>query len=195
MLKLKLQYCGHMMQSADLLERSLNPGKDRRQEKRALEDEMTGCHHWRQWAWVWTNSKRWWRTEKSGCSPRYSPSGLKELDTTERLNNNNKIFELRSAPSLPLRRKATLDRYSQKYKLPPSAWPVKSCFPGRDRASTFLVLTPGTCCWGWGPGKSSRKVGPPFPTSPHAALYALSTLGVVSPRKLGTQMPLPWLVG
>ena len=189
MLKLKLQYFDHMMQGADLLERILNPGKDWRQEKRTLGDEMIGWHHWRQWTWVWTNSRRRWKTEKSGCSPRYSPWGRKELDTTEWLNNK-KIFELRSAPSLPLRRKPTLDRYSEKYKLPSSAWPLKSCFPGRDRASTFLILTPGTCCWGWGPGKCSLKVGLPFPTSPHC-----STLGVVSPRKLGTQMPLPWLVG
>ena len=46
MQKLKLQYFGHLMRTADLLE---NPdaGKDWGQkEKRASEDEMAGWHHW-----------------------------------------------------------------------------------------------------------------------------------------------------
>ena len=39
-----------------------------------------------QWTWVWTSSRRWWRTGKpGGCSPW----GCKESDMTEQLNNNN----------------------------------------------------------------------------------------------------------
>ena len=46
MLKLKLQYFGHLMQRADSLEKT-HAGKDwRREEKRKTEDEMVGCHHW-----------------------------------------------------------------------------------------------------------------------------------------------------
>jgi len=47
MLKLKLQYFGHLMQRADSLEKTLMLGKDWRQEdKGAREDGMVGWHHW-----------------------------------------------------------------------------------------------------------------------------------------------------
>ena len=42
MLKLKLQYFGHLMRRADP---DPDAGKDRRQEKRMVEDEMVGWHH------------------------------------------------------------------------------------------------------------------------------------------------------
>ena len=42
-LKLKLQYFGHLMQTADSLEKSLMAGK---KEKRESVDEMPGWHHW-----------------------------------------------------------------------------------------------------------------------------------------------------
>ena len=46
MLKLKLQYFGHLMPTADSLE-VLDDGKDWGQkEKRMSEDEMAGWHHW-----------------------------------------------------------------------------------------------------------------------------------------------------
>ena len=38
-----------------------------------------------QWTWVWANSRRWWRTGKTGV---LQSTGSKESDTTERLNNN-----------------------------------------------------------------------------------------------------------
>ena len=45
MLKLKLQYFSHLMQRADLLEKT-DAGRDGRQkEKGATEDEMVGWHH------------------------------------------------------------------------------------------------------------------------------------------------------
>ena len=44
------------------------------------------------WAWVWVNSRSWWRTGRPGCSPW----GRKESDTTERLNwtewNKSSLF-------------------------------------------------------------------------------------------------------
>ena len=47
MLKLKLQYVGHLMQRADSLEKAPKPGKDWGWElKRVIEDEMVGWHHW-----------------------------------------------------------------------------------------------------------------------------------------------------
>ena len=45
MLKLKLQYIGHLMQRVDLLEKT-NAGRDWRQEEKGTrEDEMAGWHH------------------------------------------------------------------------------------------------------------------------------------------------------
>ena len=46
MLKLKLQYSGHLMQRADLLEQTLILGKiEGRRRKGMTEDEMVGWHH------------------------------------------------------------------------------------------------------------------------------------------------------
>ena len=45
MLKLKLQYFGHLIQGANSLGKNPDAGKDRRQEKGATEDEMVGWHH------------------------------------------------------------------------------------------------------------------------------------------------------
>ena len=44
-LKLKLQYFGHLMQRTDWLEKNPDAGKDWRQEKGTTEDEMVGWHH------------------------------------------------------------------------------------------------------------------------------------------------------
>ena len=45
-LKLKLQYFGHLMQRTDSLEKSLMLGKIERQEEKGMtEDEMVGWHH------------------------------------------------------------------------------------------------------------------------------------------------------
>ena len=44
MLKLKLQYCGHLMQRVDSLEKT-DAGRDWGQEKGTTEDEMVGWHH------------------------------------------------------------------------------------------------------------------------------------------------------
>ena len=47
MLKLKLQYFGHLMRRTDSFEKTLITGKDWRQEaKGTTEDEMVGWHHW-----------------------------------------------------------------------------------------------------------------------------------------------------
>ena len=43
MLKLKLQYCGHLMWKTDSFEKTLDAGKDWRQEEKGMtEDEMDG---------------------------------------------------------------------------------------------------------------------------------------------------------
>ena len=45
MLKLKLQYFGHLMQRTDSLDKTLRLGKIEREEKGMAEDKMVGCHH------------------------------------------------------------------------------------------------------------------------------------------------------
>ena len=45
MLKLKLQYFGHPMQTADSLEKTLMLGETGQEEKGVTEDEMVGWHH------------------------------------------------------------------------------------------------------------------------------------------------------
>ena len=46
MLKLKLQYFGHLMRRVDLLEKTLMLGGiGGQEEKRTIEDEMAGWHH------------------------------------------------------------------------------------------------------------------------------------------------------
>ena len=46
MLKLKLQYFGHLMRRVDFLEKTLMPGRDwGQEEKGTTDDEMVGWHH------------------------------------------------------------------------------------------------------------------------------------------------------
>ena len=67
MLKLRLQYFGHLVQRTDSLEKTLMLGKDWSQkEKGATEDEMVGWHHWLNGHWVWASSRSWWWTGKPG---------------------------------------------------------------------------------------------------------------------------------
>ena len=47
MLKLKLQYFGHLMRRADLIGKDSDAGRDwGQEEKGTTENEMVGCHHW-----------------------------------------------------------------------------------------------------------------------------------------------------
>ena len=45
MLKLKLQYFGHLMRTADSFEKTLMLGKIEGRRRRGQEDEMAGWHH------------------------------------------------------------------------------------------------------------------------------------------------------
>ena len=45
MLKLKLQYFGHLMQRVDCIRKDPDAGKDSKEEKGTTEDEMVGWHH------------------------------------------------------------------------------------------------------------------------------------------------------
>ena len=84
MLKLKLQYFGHLMQRASSLEKTLLIEKDwRHKEKRTTEDEMAGWHHRLDGCeFEWTPGV----SDEQGGLVCWDSWGHKELDTTERLN-------------------------------------------------------------------------------------------------------------
>ena len=81
MLKLKLQYFGHLMQRTDSLEKTLMLGKIL---KAGGKGDDRRWDAWMaspiQWTWVWVNFERWWWTGMPGSC---SPWGRKELDMTE----------------------------------------------------------------------------------------------------------------
>ena len=84
MLKLKLQYCGHLMRRTDSLEKTLNAGKDWRWEGKGMtEDEMIGWHHW-------LDGHEFEQAlgvdNRQGSLACCSPWGRKESDMTEQLN-------------------------------------------------------------------------------------------------------------
>ena len=83
MLKLKLQYFGHLMQRAESLEKTLLLEKIGQEEKGTTEDEMVGWHHW-------LNGHGFKCTpgvgDGQGGLVCCSSWGHKESDTTEQLN-------------------------------------------------------------------------------------------------------------
>ena len=94
MLKLKLQYFGHLMQRVDSLEKTLGAGG---------EGDDRGWDGWMasrtRWTWVWVNSGCGWRTGRPGVlqftgSQRVGRNWVTEL--------NCKVFRLKSLPSKTL---------------------------------------------------------------------------------------------
>ena len=82
MLKLKVQYFGHLMRRADSFEKTLMLGKveGRRRDDRGWDGWMASPT---QWTWVWVNSRSWWWT---GSPTPAVVHGVTELDMTEWLN-------------------------------------------------------------------------------------------------------------
>ena len=82
LLKLKLQYFGHLMRRTDSLEKTLMLREEGQEEKGMAEDEMVGWHHQ-------PNRQEFEQTpgdsEGQGCLACCSPWGHKESDT---MNSN-----------------------------------------------------------------------------------------------------------
>ena len=80
MLKLKLQYLGHLMWRTDFLRKDPDAGNDWRREKGTTEDEMVICHHW-------LDGHEFEQAPGVGCGQGglacCSPWGHKESDMTE----------------------------------------------------------------------------------------------------------------
>ena len=84
MLKLKLQYFGHLIQRVDSLEKDSDAGRDwGQEEKGATEDELVGWHHRLDGH---ESEQAPGVGDGQGGLAGCSPWGCKELDTTERLN-------------------------------------------------------------------------------------------------------------
>ena len=83
MLKLKLQYIGHLMQRTDSFEKTLILGKieGRRRRGQREWDGWMASPTW--WTWVWASSWSWWWTGRPGM---LQSMGHKKWDTTEQLN-------------------------------------------------------------------------------------------------------------
>ena len=63
MLKLKLQYSGHLMWTVNSLEKSLILGKIERRRRRGCQRmKWLNGHEPTQWTWIWANFRRWWGT-------------------------------------------------------------------------------------------------------------------------------------
>ena len=83
MLRLKLQYFGHLMRRDNSLEKTLMLGGIGGRRRRGWEDEMAGWHHWldgREFEWTPGDG------DGQGGLACCDSWGRKELDTTERLN-------------------------------------------------------------------------------------------------------------
>ena len=66
MLKLKLQYFGHLMWSTNSLEKTLMLGKTDGKRRRGWQRMSGWMASPTQWTWVGANPRRWWRTGKPG---------------------------------------------------------------------------------------------------------------------------------
>ena len=95
MLKLKLQYFGHLMWKADSLRKTLMLGKTEGR-RRSGWQRMRGWHHW-------LNGHEFEQTlgdsedsdrEEQGSLACCSPWGYKESDMTQWLNNNDKSHQV-----------------------------------------------------------------------------------------------------
>ena len=67
MLKLKLQHFGHVLWTADSLEKSVMLGKIEDRRRRGHQRMRDGwMASLMQWTWTWANFRRWWGTERPG---------------------------------------------------------------------------------------------------------------------------------
>ena len=89
MLKLKLQYFGHLMRRVDSLEKTLilgGIGDRRKRDDRVWDGWMASLTRW---TWVWVNSGSWWWTGRPGVlqfmgSQRVGHDWVTELNWTEK---------------------------------------------------------------------------------------------------------------
>ena len=82
MLKLKLQYIGHLMRRTNSFVKTLMLGKIEGRRRRGWQRWDGWMASLTQWTWVWVNSGSWWWTGRPGVLQ----STGSQSDMTERLN-------------------------------------------------------------------------------------------------------------
>ena len=85
MLKLKLQYFGHLMQRADSLEKTLILGKIEGRRRRGQQRMRWWMASLTWWTWVWVDSGSWWWTRRPGML-RFTGSQIVGHDWATELN-------------------------------------------------------------------------------------------------------------
>ena len=118
MLKLKLQYFGHLMQRADSLEKTLMLGKTECKRRRGWHrmrrlDSING-HKWTQWTWIWANARRQWRNDREACAAVH---GVTKSQT--QLSNWTELISVSACPYDLLSLTETNSRYTF-----PNTWPL-----------------------------------------------------------------------
>ena len=88
MLKLKLQYFGHLMWRADVFEKTPMLGKIEGRRRRGRQRMRWLVASLTQWTWVWVDSGSWWWTGRPGVlwfmgSQRVGHDWATELNWTE----------------------------------------------------------------------------------------------------------------
>ena len=83
MLKLKLQYFGHLMRRTDSFEKNPVAGKVEGRRRRGRRQRMRWMASPTQRKWVWASSKNWWWMGKPGVM---QCMGMQESDVIEQLN-------------------------------------------------------------------------------------------------------------
>ena len=92
MLKLKLHYFVHLMWRTDSVEKTLMLGKIEGGRRRRWQGWAGWMASLTQWTWVWTSSRSWWWTEKSGMLQSMGSQGVRHNWVTE-LNWNTQVKE------------------------------------------------------------------------------------------------------
>ena len=88
MLKLKLQFLGHLQGRADSLEKTLMLGKTEGWRRRGRQRQEGWMVSLSQWTWVWTRSGRWWKTGKPGMLQSMGSQGPRDWTTTQNKFNH-----------------------------------------------------------------------------------------------------------
>ena len=104
MLKLKLQYFGHLMRRADSLGKNLMLGKTEGGGEGNNRGWDSGMASPTQWTWVWASSGSWWWTGKPGVMQSIGSQSRTRLSNWTELNSfilfRNKISEFQLIPLL-----------------------------------------------------------------------------------------------
>jgi len=91
MLKLKLQYFGHLMWRTNSLEKTLMLGKiegKRRRVERVWDGWMASLTRWK---WVWASSRSWWWTGKPGMLQSMGSQRVRHDWATELIHTHRHI--------------------------------------------------------------------------------------------------------